>query len=183
MPPRNRHKILTGPVRHDCMNHAIERHATANKPYHYVGSGLSNVFLIGITYRLCPVCRFQAGDIPAIKQLHRLIARQVMAQAEPLLGEQMRFLRKELGEKASEFAKIIDVAPETYSRWENGRQRPSLTIDLLVRLYYALNCGDPESVETARQVVSRAAVLRRRRKPPNIAASLEGNRWRAPHAA
>jgi transcriptional regulator with XRE-family HTH domain len=78
---------------------------------------------------------------------------------------------------------VIDVAPETYSRWENGRQRSSLTVDRLVRLYYALNCDDPQLAEAARRAVDQVPVARRKGEPATIAASRAGNRWRAPRAA
>ncbi len=35
-------------------------------------------------------------------------------------GKALRFMRKQAGFKAKEFAKLIGVTPETVSRWENG---------------------------------------------------------------
>jgi transcriptional regulator with XRE-family HTH domain len=39
----------------------------------------------------------------------------------PATGEAFRFMRKVLGIPAIELAELLDVAPETVSRWENGK--------------------------------------------------------------
>jgi putative zinc finger/helix-turn-helix YgiT family protein len=163
---------------HDCFQSAVATKATRKRPYHYLLSGLSNVYLIGIKYHTCRWCRSQWADIPAIKDLHRLIGKLIVLQPAPLSGEQIRYLRKRLGKKAREFAAIIDAAPETYSRWENDKQRPSATVDRLMRLYYALNCDDEELVQAARSAIEKVgSASQRRKKPPKIAAAIHGNRW------
>jgi hypothetical protein len=58
---------------HDCEEIAIEYSATPDAPYHYVNSGLPNVYLSGVKYRVCEACKKQEADLPALKQL--LVAR------------------------------------------------------------------------------------------------------------
>lgn len=170
---------------HDCEEFSVEAQATARKPYHYVESGLDNWFLVGIRYWTCERCGNQYAEIPAIKSLHRLIARTLICQQTALRGEEMRFLRKRLGKNSTEFAAILGVTLETYSRFENGKQEPSKTYDHLVRLYYALNSDDRELCDLARTAVDEAIkATRNAKRPPKIAATIQGNQWHsASHVA
>lgn len=123
--------------------HELEQHlATANKPYHFVDSGLTNVYLIGINYRTCKSCGMQSADIPAIKQLMKVIARAIVESDAPLTGEEIRFLRKRLGKRAIEFAKIIGVAETEVSRWENNKVQPAQSADRLIRVFYSVLSED-----------------------------------------
>lgn len=169
---------------HDCERFSVEAQATDTNPYHYVESGLGNVFLVGIQYWTCERCGKQYAEIPAIKALHRLIARTLVFQSAVLGGEELRFLRKRLGKNSTEFAAIVGVALETYSRFENGKQEPSKTYDHLVRLYYALNSDDRGLCELARTVLDETIKAKRNVKRPKIAATIQGNEWHfAPQAA
>ena len=125
--------------------HTIEeKRATFDSPYHFVDSGLPNVYLTGIKYRICTECKKQAADIPAVKQLMIVIGRTVVSKEAPLTGLEIRFLRKRLGKKASEFAKEIGVGDEEISRWENGHVQPSKSADRLIRVFYCILSRDRE---------------------------------------
>ncbi|HEY3451051.1 MAG TPA: helix-turn-helix domain-containing protein [Myxococcales bacterium] len=50
-------------------------------------------------------------------------ATSVIAREGPCSGETFQFLRKFLGMRGADLAELLDVAPETLSRWETG-QRP-----------------------------------------------------------
>jgi transcriptional regulator with XRE-family HTH domain len=39
----------------------------------------------------------------------------------PATGETFRFMRKSLGMRAADLAELLDVTPETISRWETGK--------------------------------------------------------------
>ena len=121
-----------------------ERVATRKAPYHFVDSGLSNVYLVGIRYSVCRSCGKQAANIPAVKQLMQALARAVVENEAPLSGSEIRFLRKRLGKKASEFAGIIGVSDEEISRWENDKVGPSKSADRLIRVFYAMLSEDRE---------------------------------------
>ena len=46
----------------------------------------------------------------------------------------MRFLRKYLGFSGVDFAGLLDVTPETVSRWENGKKQMSPVAERALRL-------------------------------------------------
>jgi putative zinc finger/helix-turn-helix YgiT family protein len=119
-----------------------ERRATPEEPYHFVESGLPNVYLVGIKYRVCDTCKMQSADIPAVKQLMEVIARAVVVNDAPLTGLEIRFLRKRLGKKSSDFARLIGVSSEQVSRWENGHNPPEKSADRLIRVFYSMLSGD-----------------------------------------
>ncbi len=120
-----------------------EHMATEEKPYHFLDSGLPNVYLVGIRYYAYADGRI-VPDIPAVKQLMQLIARSLIEQPTPLTGDELRFLRKRLGQKQVDFARAISVEPETISRCENGHQTLGESTDKLVRLYYAIAALDDD---------------------------------------
>lgn len=113
------------------------REASEARPYHYVGSGLGNVYLVGITYHVCKNCGGAAADIPALPELLTAIARALVKKDSGLTGEELRFLRKRLKLSGIEFSSMIGISAETLSRFENGRCAIQPNIDKLVRLIYA----------------------------------------------
>jgi putative zinc finger/helix-turn-helix YgiT family protein len=119
-----------------------ERRATIVSPYHFVDSGLPNVYLVGIKFVVCKACKKQAADIPAIRHLMEVIGRAVVQTEAPLTGPEIRFLRKRIGKKGSEFARIIGVTDEQVSRWENGHNPPEQSADKLIRIFYSMLSGD-----------------------------------------
>jgi putative zinc finger/helix-turn-helix YgiT family protein len=101
-------------------------------PYRQVG--LPNVRLRNVEIRRCPNDGETYEVIPRIEQLHALIARAVATKVAKLMPEEVVFLRKWLGWDRAEFARRMDVQPETVSRWESGGQAISGTTERLLRL-------------------------------------------------
>jgi transcriptional regulator with XRE-family HTH domain len=135
---------------------SIERsefHATVEKPFQFVDSGLSNVYLVGIRYFVYPDGRV-VPEIPAVKQLMQLIARDLIERESALSGDEIRFLRKRLGQKQVDFARAIGLEPETLSRAENDHQRLNESNDKLIRLYYALASDDANLAELRKELRS-----------------------------
>ena len=65
--------------------------------------------------------RRQRGDrIPAINQLHHLIARVIVLGKAGMQGNGLRFLRTEIGQAQVELASILHVDPQTIGCWESG---------------------------------------------------------------
>ncbi|MGE5111906.1 MAG: hypothetical protein ACM3JB_13675 [Acidobacteriaceae bacterium] len=123
---------------HTCTSNLAELKATAESPYHFTDAGLPNVYLSGIKYFICEVCQqIVRAEIPAIKELLDAIARAVVTKQSPLKGVEVKFLRKRLGMRAIDFAKIIDTTPEQLSRFENEHNGISGTMDRFIRLVYA----------------------------------------------
>lgn len=105
------------------------------QPYHFVESGLNNVYLVGITVRTCSDCKEDLPEIPNISRLHDKIAETIATKPAELTGEEIRFLRKNLGLKAEEFAKHLGTTSVSLSRWENGHD-VSKENDKLIRYFY-----------------------------------------------
>jgi len=114
------------------------------KSYHYTESGLNNIYLHGILQYQCPNCGESGAEIPHVKDLHLLIGRDTICKGEFLSGDEVHFLRKELGLKSKDMAETLSLEKETYSRWENGKQKVSATVDKYLRLIYILNASEKE---------------------------------------
>jgi DNA-binding transcriptional regulator YiaG len=121
---------------HCCEGNAQKCFATSDHPYHYTGSGLQSVYLVGITYYVCPECDKQAAEIPAMKELHEAIARTIVSKGSPIAGDEVRFLRKRLGIKAVSFSRMVSLTPEYLSAVENSPDPVDPGRDKLVRLIY-----------------------------------------------
>jgi putative zinc finger/helix-turn-helix YgiT family protein len=132
---------------HCCEDIAVTRRATVATPYHFVESGLPNVYLAGIRYFVCEECGQQTAEIPAVEKLMRAIARTIVETEAQLSGAEIRFLRKRLRKKAVEFAQIVGVTPEQVSRWENGSNPPEKSTDKLIRMYYGSESGDRQLLD------------------------------------
>lgn len=104
--------------------------------YHYVESGLDNVYLVNVDIRRCDACGCVTPRIPRINELHAVIGRAIALKGELLSGAEARYLRKHLGMKGKEWAEILHVDVATLSRWE-GEERPiGSQSDMLMRLLY-----------------------------------------------
>jgi len=117
-----------------CGRVMVTRKATAEQPYRDVMSGLENVFLVGIEVRECERCGAKVPIIPKVAALHKAIARHLVFKSGLLTGKEVKFLRKNFGIQAKEFAALIGVAPAHLSRVENGKTEAfSTATDKLAR--------------------------------------------------
>lgn len=105
-------------------------------PYLYVGSGLSNVYLVGVKYEVWENGD-QSAEIPCLPDLLKAIAKALVTKKAPLKGEEARFLRKRTGYSSKAFAELIGYSAEQYSRIENEAVNLQHNADLLIRLVYA----------------------------------------------
>jgi DNA-binding transcriptional regulator YiaG len=87
--------------------------------YHYIECGLSNVFIHGVE----PFADDE-GDavvqITAVNELHREIARGIIAHEGGISPEELRFLRTEIGFTQSELSELVHCDRQTVGRWERG---------------------------------------------------------------
>ena len=109
------------------------------KPYKYDISGLPNVVLQGIKIFECDKCGEEAPVIPAMSELHRVLAMAVVSKPTSLTPAEFRFLRKYLGYSSTDLSKLLDVRKETMSRWERGTVSINPLADRFMRLAVALN--------------------------------------------
>lgn len=166
---------------HEC-NRASRKElvATIQNPFRYLDSGLSNVYLVGIRYFVCRECEAVAAEIPGVKQLLSLIARDLVEKPKALAPEEIRFLRKRLHKKQADFAREIGVRPETLSRFETGETTANERTDKLIRLYYAVASQDPILMGHLRNAIQQILVQwEHTKKPVKIVATVKGNEWEA----
>lgn len=117
-----------------CGGTMVTRKATSDQPYRYGLSGLDNVLLVGIEVRECRKCRAQVPVIPKIAELHQAIAMDLALKKGLLTGKEVRFLRKNAGIAANQFAALIGVDSAHLSRVENGKLKSfSVATDKLAR--------------------------------------------------
>lgn len=104
--------------------------------HRYTRCGLDYVTLVNIEVRHCPACGQNEYAIPAIEQLHQLIANVIATKEARLMPAELRFLRKYLGYSSAEFAKAVGVAASTISRWErmDDPQQMEVGFERLIRL-------------------------------------------------
>jgi transcriptional regulator with XRE-family HTH domain len=129
-----------------------EHFATAQKPFHFVDSGLDNVYLVGIKY-FEDERGNKVAEIPALEQLMGLIARDIVLASRDLTGKEVKFLRKRLGKKATEFCTYLGLEPETLSRIERETQTASQQVQKLSRLAYCLLSEDHALLDCAKSIL------------------------------
>jgi putative transcriptional regulator len=113
-----------------------------DQPYHYMESGLDYIWLIGILQYKCEKCNETYVEIPCINELHLLIGKNIVCKKELLRGSEVKFLRKEIGMKSKDMSDALSIEPETYSRWENGKQTLAACHDKTLRMIYVMNASE-----------------------------------------
>ena len=104
--------------------------------YQYTECGLDNVIIEGIS-----IDTDDEGDecveIPHIHELHRSIAEAIINHKKGMSGDELRFLRTEMGMTQAELAKLVHRERLTVSRWERGEGDIDSTGEALVRIQAA----------------------------------------------
>lgn len=103
------------------------------KDYRFTESGLENVFLKGIEVAVCAKCKGESPRIANQDDLMRTIAVALIDKPFELAGDEVRFLRKYLGEGSNAFAQMLGIDRSHLSRVENGAMAISRQTDRLVR--------------------------------------------------
>lgn len=134
-----------------------------DRPY----SKLPGVLLCGVEVLRCPKCGETEVVIPKPNQLGDLLARHITGKRNRLIGPEIRFLRAHLDLSGVELARRMGVAPETVSRWENGKDAMGPVADRLLRLLVA---GDTPS-EALAEIGDES-------KPLSLAVRASGAGWK-----
>lgn len=126
--------------------------STDAKPYHFTGSGLRNVYLVGVEYEVDATTGMQSAVIPCLPTLMEAIGKVLVEKKSPLSADEVRFLRKRLRFASKDFAELVGLSSEQYSRIENGAAKVVPTVERVVRLLYATLAKLPpaESEEVAK---------------------------------
>lgn len=127
--------------------------------YHYTECGLDNVYLKNVDVRVCTSCKAQSVRLPKVLELHATIGKAIAMQPCPLRGQDVRFLRKQLGFSAKEWTMFLRTDASTLSRWENEQQNIGSQSDVLIRLLYFRIRDEQEGNLTSDRVAEAAAAV------------------------
>jgi len=104
--------------------------------YRYTECGLDNVQIKGVT-----VVVDDAGDevycLPQVQSLHKAIAHEIITKESSIDGNEIRFLRTEMGMTQEELARVLNVARNTVVRWEKNKPRIDAAAEVVVRMLSA----------------------------------------------
>lgn len=113
--------------------------------YHYKMSGLENVYLKGgVTEYVCPKCGTRSTAIKNVIGLHKAIALTLATTKRRLAGNELRFLREQLGFSAEEFAKMTEYNQEYIRKIESGSEVPKAPFELFLRVAALQGMKAPE---------------------------------------
>ncbi len=78
-------------------------------------------FVATLPARICSACGQSIYEADAEQRFALAIARCI-ADSGLSTGDAFRFMRRAVGMRATELADLLDLAPETISRWETGKR-------------------------------------------------------------
>lgn len=71
----------------------------------------------------CQKCALEIVDGPSVERFELLVAQRLI-ESGIRTGAVIRYVRKVLALRANELSELLDVKPETVSRWENDKVAP-----------------------------------------------------------
>jgi putative zinc finger/helix-turn-helix YgiT family protein len=107
----------------------------------------------------CAACGAVFFDGPALGEFEHAAARE-LARHGPATGETFRFMRKALGVRAVDLAELLDVTPETISRWETGKLAMARTAWVTLSSLVLDFDGTQERLRAVREPPKSARVVR-----------------------
>jgi DNA-binding transcriptional regulator YiaG len=116
-----------------------------DKPFLFKGAGLPNVYLrSGVKIEKDP----DYGELVTIEKMPELflaIAFAIVAKAEPLTGDEMRFLRKRMELRPADLAQELRVTEQTVANYEKGKTEAG-PADLALRYLYLAHVAEDEEI-------------------------------------
>jgi DNA-binding transcriptional regulator YiaG len=101
--------------------------------YHYTECGLDNVFIKGMI-----PCQDNEGDdvftIPNVSGLHKVITETIVDRDVGMTGQELRFIRTEIGMTQAELAKVVHHDAQSVGRWERNEFPVDQNAEALIRL-------------------------------------------------
>ena len=94
---------------------------------------MTNVQLVNVPVWVCPR-KHEEIEIPAVTELHELLAYLIIRKPAVLSGPEIKFLRRRIGIQAKDFAQRIGLTPVALSRFETGSRQVGRRTDLLIKL-------------------------------------------------
>lgn len=118
-------------------------------PYHYTECGLDYVYLRN-GFELIETQWGTSISITHPDGLHHVIGTAIVDQAEPISGQQLRFMRVEMDMTQTHLGKILGYSDrQMVANWEREKDsRIPKASDLIVRLLYSefLKGGSPSNI-------------------------------------
>lgn len=103
--------------------------------YKYEECGLDNIFLKN-GYSMVETPWGQAVAVDNAEGLHLAIGMCLVNSADPLTGQEFRFLRKELGLSQKRFGALLEYSDQSVAGWEKGRSPLPRAVDVVIRALY-----------------------------------------------
>lgn len=104
-------------------------------------AGVPLVLINAVSVSKCG-CDESDIDIPNLKGLKAAAAVYRVSNPQRLNGVEIKFVRKAMGIAAKNLAEMLNVAPETLSRWESGSHAMSPSNEKLLRLMVGTSLAD-----------------------------------------
>ena len=116
----------------ECDNKPTMKKVAETIPYTIAGIEFQ---LKGLKVPTCPECGNKEIVIPAIKNLHMVVAEILVSQVSDLKGPQIKFLRKFMRLNQQQFHSLVSDNPSdaVVSRWENDKTSPGYPTLLLIK--------------------------------------------------
>lgn len=151
-----------------------------NVPY----TALPGTVLADVEVYRCPKCGEHEVNIPAIDDLNRLLAEEVVRKRGRLNGDEIRFLRTYLGYSGADLAKTIGSEPATISRWETNKQPIGHHADLLLRALVVLDkriddYALAEFQEISRETLGDPKEEKRKKGPQYAVTPASSKKWKS----
>ena len=130
------------------------------KRYLYTECGLDNVQIEGMQPLIDDVGE-EVYCVPNVTGLHKVIAYDIITREVAMSGEELRFLRTEMGLTQAELAQLVHFDGQTVGRWERGETSLDQTAEVVIRLlvFEKLELGSYDSVEhVAKRCVPTATI-------------------------
>ena len=151
------------------------------RPHHLKGIGLPNVYLLnGLTVEN----DLDYGKLVTIEDLdalHRAIGLKIIGKPAPLSGDELRFLRKQLGLSQSDLAARLGISDQTLANYEKGKTEAG-PADLMIRIVYLTRAFGAAAVASALPEAFKRAGLSPISIPASMRRRLTG-RWEEKSAA
>lgn len=145
-----------------------------NLPY----AALPSVVLVGVDVSRCVDCGEYEVTIQNGHELERAIVEVVIGMPRRLTGNEVRFLRTQLGVNGTEFARLIGSTASTVSRWETEAQPIGEHADKLLRALVLLK-QDTTGFELAKFAEISGDVVENKPKGPAYRLQRSGKQWKS----
>jgi DNA-binding transcriptional regulator YiaG len=146
-------------------NFFIEGRKMLAKPYHYLASGLDNIFLLNGVMET-ETSYGPMVHIENINGLHHAIGLHIVEKNEPMRGAEFRFLRKQLGITQVKLAGLFKVTDQTIANYEKEETPMDGAAEAYLKAAYILHILPKQTrVEVMKSMIEPTALKVRKRLP------------------